>query len=174
MEGILELIFRNRRKKEKQSLFKTVEFPEVVNAYEKYKRETKFWKTIRKSVYRYAIGTLTYDDCAAIETSDLSVDNIRLSDYIEDRILVMLLVDFFNSTIERFGVKNGNAYIEVTLASISRSAKTGNPNMNIASSIRSFTTSSVYLVDGLVTKPVMPIIDEICGITLEEEIEWKE
>ena len=173
MEGILEMIFNNREEKVNDTPSKRVDLPEIVNAYEKYKHETKFWKLIRKAVYWYAVGTLTKDDCALIKASALSVDNIRLSDDTEDKILVMLIGDYFRSAIERFGIKNGNAYIDAILASISRSAKTGNPKMTIASAIRSFTTYGVYLVDADVTKSVMPIVDEICGFTLEEELEWK-
>ncbi len=173
MEGILELIFKNREEKVNNSHFNTLESLDIVNAYEKYKHETKFWKSIRKSVYRYAIGTLTHDDCVLIETNTLSTDNIRLSDDTEDKILVMLLVDFFNNSIKHFGPRYGNKYIKDILANIARSYESGNPKMAIASAIRSFTIYGVYLVDALVTDPIMPIIDKICGFTLEEEIEWK-
>ena len=174
MEGILELIFMNKEEKVNNGPFKfnALESLDVVNAYEKYKHETKFWKSIRKSVYRYAIGTLTYNDCVIIETNTLSVDNIRLSDDTEDKFLVMLLVDFFNDSIKHFGPRYGNKYIEDILANIDRSYESGNPTMSIAYAIRSFTNYRVYLVDEIVTKPVMPIVDKICGFTLEEEIEW--
>lgn len=175
MEGILELIFKNREEKvnNSSSPFNTLERLDLVYAYEKYKHETKFWKSIRKSVYRYAIGTLTHDDCVLIETNTLSIDNIRLSDDTEDKILVMLLVDFFNNSIKQFGPRYGNKYIKDILANIARGYESGNPKMAIASAIRSFTIFRVYSVDALVTDPIMSIVDKICEFTLEEEIEWK-
>lgn len=172
MEGILEMIFRNREEKVNDTPFKRVDLPEIIDAYEKYKHETKFWKLIRKAVYWYAVGTLTKEDCALIKATALSVDNIRLSDDTEDKILVMLISDYFRSTIERLGPKYSNEYLEDSLANIG-SSESGNPKMIIASAIRSFTTYGVYLVDADVTKSVMPIVDEICGFTLEDELKWK-
>lgn len=111
----------------------------LIEGYNKYKVETDFWKLIRKTVYIYAIEI-------AVENHFLSVkeivdfNDVKLSDEIEDKILKILLIDFFNDCIGRLGM----AYACSALSAFEKAAERGDGKMTVSSAVKSFTVADAY------------------------------
>lgn len=109
----------------------------LIEGYDRYKAETDFWKLIRKVVYIYAIEIAVENHFLSVkEIVDFS--DVKLSDEIEDKILKILLIDFFNDCIGRLGM----AYAKSALTAFEKAAERGDGKMTISSAVKSFTIAN--------------------------------
>ena len=109
----------------------------LIEGYDRYKAETDFWKLIRKVVYIYAIEIAVENHFLSVkEIVDFS--DVKLNDEIEDKILKILLIDFFNDCIGRLGM----AYAKSALAAFEKAADRGDGKMTISSAVKSFTIAN--------------------------------
>ena len=109
----------------------------LIEGYDRYKAETDFWKLIRKVVYIYAIEIAVENHFLSVkEIVDFS--DVKLNDEIEDKILKILLIDFFNDYIGRLGM----AYAKSALTAFEKAADRGDGKMTISSAVKSFTIAN--------------------------------
>lgn len=123
---------------------------ELLEGYEKYKEKTDFWKLIRKAVYIYAIELAVENHFLLVEEIT-DFNEVKLSDEIEDKILKILLIDFFNESIGLDGISRSKS----ALLAFSEAAKNGNGKMTISSAVKRF--AYIYACD-------LGLKDVLCNI----------